>query len=427
MPAFRRGPGREARIAAADHAHLAVAPGLFDDPVEHGLCVGGVVFIGHGRIGAQALAAHVGHDAGIAARRELLGLRLQAPPGSCRCRTPESPAGVRVALGAGQGHRGRERGAVTGLDEHVFGLCSHAKQGQPGQKTGVRDAAHGRKCKLTGPCPSSIAFSAAPQAKGRRSEAAGKTSPAVYAVRRRRTTLATAPAPSRGRDPRLRPVRAQGRNRARGLAPGRAAAEPAVEPRQSRRALRPHRHARSTTISRRTCSNPRASWPNGSAAAARRAGAGHRAAAASGFRRRPRGARAARSRGTATMPIYWRTWRAPSRRRATKNAPSALIWQALQLEPNEEGSLNWMISNANAKGGARMPCVAAYLRAAQLAGQLARAAVARALCARARRSGRGHAALRRGAGTRQPGAAGSADAADAAISATAATPSCWCG
>ena len=45
----------------------------------------------------------------------------------------------------------------------------------------------------------------------------------------------------------------------------------------------------------------------------------------------------------------------------------ALIWQALRLEPNEQGALNWMISNATAKGG-QEPTLAAYLRAAALPG-----------------------------------------------------------
>lgn len=45
----------------------------------------------------------------------------------------------------------------------------------------------------------------------------------------------------------------------------------------------------------------------------------------------------------------------------------ALIWRALQLGPNEETSLNWMISTANAKGG-QDAVLAAYLRAAALPG-----------------------------------------------------------
>jgi tetratricopeptide (TPR) repeat protein len=44
-----------------------------------------------------------------------------------------------------------------------------------------------------------------------------------------------------------------------------------------------------------------------------------------------------------------------------------LIWQGLRLDPNDEGSLNWMISNANARGGADA-MRAAYLRAAELPG-----------------------------------------------------------
>ena len=45
----------------------------------------------------------------------------------------------------------------------------------------------------------------------------------------------------------------------------------------------------------------------------------------------------------------------------------ALIWRALQLNPNEESSLNWMISIANAKGG-QDAMLAAYTRAAALPG-----------------------------------------------------------
>jgi tetratricopeptide (TPR) repeat protein len=45
----------------------------------------------------------------------------------------------------------------------------------------------------------------------------------------------------------------------------------------------------------------------------------------------------------------------------------ALIWQALHLDPNEESSLNWMISIANARGG-QEAVLAAYRRAAALAG-----------------------------------------------------------
>jgi tetratricopeptide (TPR) repeat protein len=43
----------------------------------------------------------------------------------------------------------------------------------------------------------------------------------------------------------------------------------------------------------------------------------------------------------------------------------ALIWQALHLDPNDESSLNWMIANANARGG-RDAMLAAYVRAAEL-------------------------------------------------------------
>ncbi len=88
----------------------------------------------------------------------------------------------------------------------------------------------------------------------------------------------------------------------------------------------------------------------------------------------------------------------------------ALIWRALELEPNEETSLNWMIGMAQCQGAGRR---AGRVHArGGAAGKLARAAVARALCAGARRSRRGHAAVRRGAGARQPGARGPAHAAE---------------
>ena len=44
-----------------------------------------------------------------------------------------------------------------------------------------------------------------------------------------------------------------------------------------------------------------------------------------------------------------------------------LIWRALELDPNEETSLNWMIGTANAKGG-QDAVLAAYARAATLPG-----------------------------------------------------------
>jgi tetratricopeptide (TPR) repeat protein len=45
----------------------------------------------------------------------------------------------------------------------------------------------------------------------------------------------------------------------------------------------------------------------------------------------------------------------------------ALIWRALQLDPNEDASLNWMIASANARGG-QDAVLAAYSRAAALPG-----------------------------------------------------------
>lgn len=60
----------------------------------------------------------------------------------------------------------------------------------------------------------------------------------------------------------------------------------------------------------------------------------------------------------------------------------ALIWQALELDPNEPTSLNWLIANVTAKGG-QEAALAAYVRAATIAGSwrpqlwLARDALAR--------------------------------------------------
>jgi tetratricopeptide (TPR) repeat protein len=68
----------------------------------------------------------------------------------------------------------------------------------------------------------------------------------------------------------------------------------------------------------------------------------------------------------------------------------ALIWHSLQLEPNDETSLNWMISMANARGG-QDAVQAAYGRAAALSGSwrpqlwLARYALARGDLAEATR------------------------------------------
>jgi tetratricopeptide (TPR) repeat protein len=60
----------------------------------------------------------------------------------------------------------------------------------------------------------------------------------------------------------------------------------------------------------------------------------------------------------------------------------SLIWRALELDPNEASSLNWMIANLGAKGG-QQSVLAAYARAAEFAGSwrpqlwLAREALAR--------------------------------------------------
>ena len=50
---------------------------------------------------------------------------------------------------------------------------------------------------------------------------------------------------------------------------------------------------------------------------------------------------------------------------ATTNAPGRFIWRALELEPNEETALNWMIGMASPREDA---VLAAYTRAAALPG-----------------------------------------------------------
>ena len=64
----------------------------------------------------------------------------------------------------------------------------------------------------------------------------------------------------------------------------------------------------------------------------------------------------------------------------------ALIWRALELDPNEATSLNWLIANLSTKGG-QEAALAAYARAATHCRQLAAAVVAGARCAGARRPG----------------------------------------
>ena len=72
-----RGPLGEAFVAAAEHADTAVAPRLRGDPVDHRGRVAAVVFEGHRRIGAAALAARQRGDRGIAVGRAAPGFREQ--------------------------------------------------------------------------------------------------------------------------------------------------------------------------------------------------------------------------------------------------------------------------------------------------------------------------------------------------------------
>ena len=113
-------PCGESRVAPTDHAYLAVAPRLLDDPVEHGMRVDGLVLVRHRRIGAQALAARVRDDAGIASRGEFLGLGLE----HLRIGVDvEYQDGWYAAFGARirQRQRGRERDALV-FDQHVLGV-----------------------------------------------------------------------------------------------------------------------------------------------------------------------------------------------------------------------------------------------------------------------------------------------------------------
>ena len=138
--------------------------------------------------------------------------------------------------------------------------------------------------------------------------------------------------------------------------------------------------ARSTTTSRRTCSRPRG-IPGRTRSASRSAARCCWASCCCSSRITPAPARcsSARSRGTARMPIYWRIWRAPSPRLATTNARRRSSGARLQLEPNEETALNWMIVAGERAKAARTPCSTAYARAGGAARQLARAAVAGAV------------------------------------------------
>ena len=52
------------------------------------------------------------------------------------------------------------------------------------------------------------------------------------------------------------------------------------------------------------------------------------------------------------------------------------MWQALALDPNEESSLNWLLTLANAKGG-QQAMIAAYVRAAALPGSWRTATMSR--------------------------------------------------
>ena len=67
-PVLGRGPRRHARVAAAVHAHPAVAPRLPADPLDQRRGVRAVVDVRHGRVGAARLAAREAHDRGVAVR-----------------------------------------------------------------------------------------------------------------------------------------------------------------------------------------------------------------------------------------------------------------------------------------------------------------------------------------------------------------------
>ncbi len=117
MPVLGGGPGGEARVAAAEHAYLAVAPGLFADPVDDGGSVGSLVFIGNDCVRALVFAAREGDDTHIPAGREFLGFL------SCAFgihEDGEREQGGQASRCIGPRHDGRERGAVARLDEHVF-------------------------------------------------------------------------------------------------------------------------------------------------------------------------------------------------------------------------------------------------------------------------------------------------------------------
>ena len=255
--------------------------------------------------------------------------------------------------------------------------------------------------------------------EGPQIHAPGKSAPATAAPHHRTAgdaAAATAPAPAAtaASEGMIRVYDQFGRavdHRARGLAPGRAAAEPAVEPRQPGRALRPGRERAQRRFRRRTCSSPRGTWPK--TTRSRSAAPWCWASCCCSSRITPARARSA---GTRHRPA-WREClsigepgaRLCGGRRRRTRAGAHLARARARAQRGDRAQL------ADRHGAAPQgqdAVLAAYTRAAALPRQLARAAVARAICARARRSRRGDAAVRRGAGARQPGARGPADAAE---------------
>ena len=187
----------------------------------------------------------------------------------------------------------------------------------------------GHKCKLTAPCPSSTAFLAARPPRGRRSmrrgSRAGKGCAHHRAAGDPRPAPPAEPARTSASEGMIRvydQFRPGGDDRSRSLAPGRAAAEPAVESQQPGRALRPHGRARSTTdFAADVLDSARHLAAQRPAAAARRHGARGSCCCSSRITWRRARCWNAPSPGMATMPIYWRTSRAPMRRPATMTAP----------------------------------------------------------------------------------------------------------
>ena len=203
----------------------------------------------------------------------------------------------------------------------------------------------------------------------------------------------TGAAGARGRGRRgagLRPVWPHHLHRPRSLAPRRAAAQSRRRPRQCGLALRAGGRRTDTTASRRMCSSPRAGWPT---AIATRSAAPRCSAWCCCRLKDHAGAREVLERAISRhgenaylLANLARVYAALG----DEERADALIWRALELDPNEATSLNWLIANLSGKQG-QQAAIEAYARAAVFPGSwrpqlwLARDALARGDLAEATR------------------------------------------